>query len=182
MVLMLMLFQIEKSKIVYSNIYDEKYNDSNRKVREVYLRERIMEEYLYLKSIENDQKKIINNQLTSALVVDHFNEKYHIDLNSKENDFKYEGIIIVSKPEIFSEEKIVYWKHHLGHCLLLLCDENENMQMAMNFMTIIEMFLTKDKLKKTEYLIPFFDMLLPSGQLMFVTVEYAKNLIKNIIC
>ena len=78
-----MLFQIEKSKIVYSNIYDEKYNDSNRKVREVYLRERIMEEYLYLKSIENDQKKIINNQLTSALVVDHFNEKYHIDLNSK---------------------------------------------------------------------------------------------------
>ena len=46
-----MLFQIEKSKIVYANIYDEKYNDSNRKVREVYLRERIMEECLYLKSI-----------------------------------------------------------------------------------------------------------------------------------
>ena len=180
MVLMFMIFQIEKSKIVFTNIYDEHYNDTNKKIREVYLRERIMEEYLYLKSIENDQKKIINNQISPLLVVEHFNENYHIDTNSKENEMKYEGVIIVSKPELFPEEKVVYWKHHLGYCLLMLCDESENMQMASNFMTILEMFITKENINKVDYLIPLFDMLLPSGQLMFVTVEYAKNLIKNI--
>ena len=163
-----------------TNIYDEHYNDTNKKIREVYLRERIMEEYLYLKSIENDQKKIINNQISPLLVVEHFNENYHIDTNSKENEMKYEGVIIVSKPELFPEEKVVYWKHHLGYCLLMLCDESENMQMASNFMTILEMFITKENINKVDYLIPLFDMLLPSGQLMFVTVEYAKNLIKNI--
>ena len=46
MVLLFMIFQIEKSKIVYSNIYDEQYRDSFNKVREIYLREKIMEDLL----------------------------------------------------------------------------------------------------------------------------------------
>ena len=102
MVLLFMIFQIEKSKIVFTNIYDEHYNDTNKKIREVYLRERIMEEYLYLKSIENDQKKIINNQISPLLVVEHFNENYHIDTNSKENEMKY----FVVESALFLEDKI----------------------------------------------------------------------------
>ena len=48
------------------------------------------------------------------------------------------------------------------------------------FATRTESKLAKENINKVDYLIPLFDMLRPSGQLMFVTVEYAKNLIKNI--
>jgi len=67
---------MEKNKIKLSIVYDEKYNDDKKKVREIFIREKIMEEYLFLKSVENDKEKISRNKLSNALICDNFYEKY----------------------------------------------------------------------------------------------------------
>lgn len=183
-----MIFQIEKSKIVYSNIYDEQYRDSFNKVREIYLREKIMEEYLFLKREESDKKKIAHNIIPQGL----FAKNYFIENNNNNSnkdiyvtdkdkfDTKYEGVIIVNKENIFKEEQNVLWKYHLGHCFVLVCNKHENLQMALNFISILQLFLHKDNISKIDFLIPTIDILLPSGQLVFMTVEYAKHLMKHI--
>lgn len=71
-----MLYHMEKNKIKLSIVYDEKYNDDKKKVREIFIREKIMEEYLFLKSVENDKEKISRNKLSNSLIYDNFYEKY----------------------------------------------------------------------------------------------------------
>lgn len=139
MVVILLIIQIEKSKIILSQVYTEELNDDKTKIREIYIRDKIIEEYLFLKSIENDQMKVAMNQLPSDLVIEHFNEKYHID-----NAIKYEGILIIDKLELFNSQKNIFWKYHLGYCIVLVCDDFENIQMASNFISILQLFLTKE--------------------------------------
>jgi len=77
MVFMFMLYHMEKeNRIKLSIVYEEKFNDDKKNVREIYIREKILEEYLFLKSIENDKEKISKNKLSSILVSETFNEKY----------------------------------------------------------------------------------------------------------
>ena len=76
MVVFFMLYHMEKNKIKLSIVYDEKYNDDKKKVREIFIREKIMEEYLFLKSVENDKEKISRNKLSNTLICDNFYEKY----------------------------------------------------------------------------------------------------------
>ena len=76
MVVLFMLYQMDKNKIKLSIVYDEKFNDDKKKVREIFIREKIMEEYLFLKSIENDKDKISRNKLSTNLIFDNFYEKY----------------------------------------------------------------------------------------------------------
>ena len=74
---MFMLYHMEKeNRIKLSIVYEEKFNDDKKNVREIYIREKILEEYLFLKSIENDKEKISKNKLSSILVSETFNEKY----------------------------------------------------------------------------------------------------------
>jgi hypothetical protein len=63
MVVMFMLYHMKKTRIKLSIVYDESFNDDKKKVREIFIRERILEEYLSLKSIENDKEKISKNKL-----------------------------------------------------------------------------------------------------------------------
>lgn len=67
---------MEKNRIKLSIVYDEIFNDDKKKMREIYIREKILEEYLFLKSIENDKEKISRNKLSNLLVCDNFYEKY----------------------------------------------------------------------------------------------------------
>jgi hypothetical protein len=78
MVVMFMLYHMEKEKnrIKLSIVYDERFNDDKKNVREIFIREKILQEYLFLKSIENDKEKISKNKLSNALVADNFYEKY----------------------------------------------------------------------------------------------------------
>ena len=76
MVVMFMLYHLKKTRIKLSIIYEEKFNDDKKKVREIFIREKILEEYLTLKSIENDKEKISKNKLSSSLVVENFHEKF----------------------------------------------------------------------------------------------------------
>ena len=105
---------------------------------------------------------------------------HYIQLTLDKHDIKYEGVIIVNKENIFKEEQNVLWKYHLGHCFVLVCNKHENLQMALNFISILQLFLHKDNISKIDFLIPTIDILLPSGQLVFMTVEYAKHLMKHI--
>lgn len=73
---MFMLYHMEKNRIKLSIVYDEIFNDDKKKVREIFIREKILEEYLFLKSIENDKEKISKNKLSSLLVCENFSEKY----------------------------------------------------------------------------------------------------------
>lgn len=66
----------KENRIKLSIVYEEKFNDDKKNVREIYIREKILEEYLFLKSIENDKEKISKNKLSSILVSETFNEKY----------------------------------------------------------------------------------------------------------
>jgi hypothetical protein len=76
MVVLFMLYHREKNRIKLSIVYDEMFNDDKKNVREIYIREKILEEYLFLKSIENDKDKISQNKLTNSLIADNFYEKY----------------------------------------------------------------------------------------------------------
>lgn len=71
-----MLYHMDKNKIKLSIVYDEKFNDDKKKVREIFIREKIMEEYLFLKSVENDKEKISRNRLSNILISDNFYERY----------------------------------------------------------------------------------------------------------
>jgi hypothetical protein len=100
---------MKKTRIKLSIVYDETFNDDKKKVREIFIRERILEEYLSLKSIENDIEKISKNKLSNTLVVENFYEKYSI--NEK---VKYEGIIMIDNPELFGTQKNIFWKFYMG--------------------------------------------------------------------
>jgi hypothetical protein len=67
---------MEKSRIKLSIVYEEKFNDDKKKVREIYIRDKIIQEYLFLKSIENDKEKIAKNKYSNCLICDNFSEKY----------------------------------------------------------------------------------------------------------
>jgi hypothetical protein len=109
MVVMFMLYHIKKTRIKLSIVYDESFNDDKKKVREIFIRERILEEYLSLKSIENDKEKIAKNKLNNTLVMDNFYEKYSII-----EQVKYEGIIMIDNPDLFGSQKNIFWKFYMG--------------------------------------------------------------------
>jgi hypothetical protein len=76
MVVLFMLYHLAKSRIKLSIVYDEKFNDDKKKVREIYIRDKIIQEYLSLKSIENDKEKISKNKYPTDLICDNFHEKF----------------------------------------------------------------------------------------------------------
>jgi hypothetical protein len=67
---------MDKNRIKLSIVYNDIFNDEKKKVREIFIREKIMEEYLFLKSVENDKEKISKNKLSNFLINDIFYEKY----------------------------------------------------------------------------------------------------------
>jgi hypothetical protein len=76
MVVLFMLYHFDKSRIKLSIVYEERYNDDKKKVREIFIRDKIIEEYLSLKSIENDKEKISKNKYPNHLICDNFYEKF----------------------------------------------------------------------------------------------------------
>jgi len=76
MVVMFMLYNIKKTQIKLSLVYDKSLNDDKKNVREIFIRERILEEYLFLKSIENDKDKILKMKFPNSLITENFYEKY----------------------------------------------------------------------------------------------------------
>lgn len=76
MVVMFMLYHMEKNSIKFSIVYEEILNDDKKKVREIFIRDKILQEYLSLKSIENDKEKISRNKLPVSLVTESFYEKF----------------------------------------------------------------------------------------------------------
>jgi len=76
MVVMFMLYEMDKNRIKLSIVYEEILNDSKKKVREIFIREKILEEYLFLKSIDNDKEKISRNKLSNVIVLENFYENY----------------------------------------------------------------------------------------------------------
>lgn len=109
MVVLFMLYHLNKNRIKISTTYEEFFNDDQKKVREIYIREKIHEEYLFLKSIDNDKEKIAKHKFSSNLVCENFYEKYTLNPN-----VKYEGIIMIDNPELFAGQKNVFWKYYLG--------------------------------------------------------------------
>ena len=139
MVVMFMLHHMEKNRTKLSTVYDESFNDDKKKVREIFIREKIVGEYLVLKSIENDKEKIAKNKLSNILIVDNFYEKFSVNYV-----VKYEGIIMIDNLDLFNNQKNVFWKYHLGHCFILVCNDDENILMASNFLNILENFAKED--------------------------------------
>jgi hypothetical protein len=76
MVVMFMLYHMKKNTVKLSIVYEESFNDDKKKVREIYIREKLLEEYLSLKSIENDKEKISKVKFSNNLIVENFYEKY----------------------------------------------------------------------------------------------------------
>jgi hypothetical protein len=76
MVVMFMLYHMKKNTVKLSIVYEESFNDDKKKVREIYIREKLLEEYLSLKSIENDKDKISKVKFSNNLIVENFYEKY----------------------------------------------------------------------------------------------------------
>jgi len=64
MVVIFMLYHMEKekNKIKISLVYDEIFNDEKKKVRELYIREKIIQDFLFLQSMETDKEKISANE------------------------------------------------------------------------------------------------------------------------
>ncbi len=174
MVVMFMLYQMDKSRIKISLVYDEKYNDDQKKVRENYIIKKITDEYLFLNSIEKDKEKIARNKLSNLILTENFYEKF--TMNSQ---IKYEGITMIENTEIFYNQINVVWKYYLGHCFVLVCRDDENILMASNFLTILENFAKEELLIASEKFLVILDTLLPSGQLLFMTLTLAHDLIKN---
>lgn len=97
---------------------------------------------------------------------------------------------MIDNPKLFLDQKNIFWKYYLGHCFILVCSEDENILMASNFLTILETFAKQElvyyyfiinnfQLDSTEKFLVILDALLPSGQLMFMTLNVAQDLIKN---
>ena len=63
-------------RLLVNFVYEEILNDSKKKVREIFIREKILEEYLFLKSIDNDKEKISRNKLSNVIVLENFYENY----------------------------------------------------------------------------------------------------------
>lgn len=59
---MLYHMEKEKNKIKISLVYDEIFNDEKKKVRELYIREKIIQDFLFLQSMETDKEKISANE------------------------------------------------------------------------------------------------------------------------
>lgn len=108
-----MLYHHDKNRIKICNIYEEKFNDNKKKVREVYVRDKIIEEYLFLKSIDKDKEKIANNKRLNKLVNENFFEKYQII-----QTLKYEGVIMIDNQDLFFDQKNVFWRFHLGYIFI----------------------------------------------------------------
>jgi hypothetical protein len=109
MVVLFMLYHYDKNKIKIFNIYEEKFNDDRKKVREVYIRDKIIEEYLFLKSIDKDKEKIAANKKLGKLVNESFFEKYQVKQN-----VKYEGVIMIDNQDLFFGQKNVFWRFYEG--------------------------------------------------------------------
>ena len=169
-----MLYHMEqkKNKVKLSIVYDSKFNDEQKNVREVYIREKILQEYLFLKNIENDKKQIMKNKHINSIVNDCFFENLTMNYNSN-----YEGIIIIDNDELFLSQKNVFWKYFDGHCFVLMCSPDENSLMASNFLNILQNFAKPDLLESPENFSVILDALMPSGQLMYLTQKAAHELI-----
>lgn len=174
MVQLFMLYHMEqkKNKVKLSIVYDSKYNDDKKSVREVYIREKILQEYLYLKNIENDKDQILKNKRICSIVTDSFFEK--LSMNYK---FNYEGITVIDNEELFYSQKNVFWKYYDGHCFVLMCSTDENCLMASNFLNILQIFAKPDILESPEGFAVILDALLPSGQLLYLTQKAANELV-----
>jgi hypothetical protein len=163
----------KKNKIILSKIYNSKFNDDKKNVREVYIRDKILQEYLFLKNIENDKEQIGQNKLMSLIVNDQFYEKMSINYSSK-----YEGVLIVEFDELFFEQKNIFWKFYDGYCFVLVCSIEENNLMASNLLNIIQIFSKPELLESPENFSIVLDLLLPNGQLMYLTKKAAQELVK----
>jgi hypothetical protein len=73
---MFILYEKEKNKIKLSNVYDEDFNDDKQVVRENYVRDKILAEYLFLKNLENDKDKVQSNKISGFIVKDYFTESH----------------------------------------------------------------------------------------------------------
>jgi hypothetical protein len=51
---------------------------------------------------------------------------------------------MIDNPELFNNQKNIFWKYYLGHCFILVCNDDENILMASNFLTILETFAKED--------------------------------------
>ncbi len=162
----------KKNKVKLSIVYDSKYNDDKKSVREVYIREKILQEYLFLKNIENDKEQILKNKKLSSLVTDSFFENLTMNYNHN-----YEGIILIDNEELFFEQKNVFWKYFDGHCFVLMCSTDENCLMASNLLNILKFFAKSDLLEAPENFAVILDALLPSGQLLYLTQKSANDLV-----
>lgn len=76
MVVMFMLYHMQKNNVKLSIVYEESFNDQKKKVREIFIREKIKEEYLSLKSTENDKEKISSFKISNNLIQENFYEKF----------------------------------------------------------------------------------------------------------
>ncbi len=45
---------------------------------------------------------------------------------------------MIENSELFNSQKNIFWKYFLGHCFILVCNQDENSMMALNFLTILE--------------------------------------------
>lgn len=73
---MFMLYHMQKNNVKLSIVYEESFNDQKKKVREIFIREKIKEEYLSLKSTENDKEKISSFKISNNLIQENFYEKF----------------------------------------------------------------------------------------------------------
>lgn len=184
MVCMFLLYQMEnnKNKII-SNIYDNKYNDCEKSVREIYIRDKILQEILYLSNIENEKyQQIIKNKKINKILSDNFYEKIENN-NSNTSSIKknFEGVLIIENNKLFYEQKNAYWKYYDGYCLILVCSKYENGLLANNLLNIIIQMLCKNEIliESTELFSSILDTLMPNGQILFLTANAAQELIKQ---
>ncbi len=178
MVLMFMLYnESKKNQIKLSFIYESKYNDEKKFVRESYIRDKITQEYLFLCNIDYNKDLIKKNKNISSIL----NEIY-IDKVITNNENKYEGIILIENNILFSEQQNVFWKFYEGHIFVLVCSVLDNILMASNFLSVLITFAKPDLLEAPENFSVILDALLPSGQLLFLTEKAANELVKSHLC
>ncbi len=53
---------------------------------------------------------------------------------------------MIENSELFNSQKNIFWKYCLGHCFILVCNDDENILMASNFLSILETFAKEDKI------------------------------------
>lgn len=52
---------------------------------------------------------------------------------------------MIDNSKLFKNQKNILWKYYMGHVFILVCDDDENILMASDFLTILETF-TKEEL------------------------------------